>query len=206
MAKHHHDVQTVLIGEECCMGTSYYGNIDSCGLGNFQFGGDVEYMCQSTWTKPGGPGYQLGWCDTGYQNLNTAAKDIGVGWVYDYGVMESSDSHSFTLLSFLAASSWSANQSWEIISYVDDNGMLQEKSSLEFKATFSKAETIKPGKGFHNIAALAFEFLSYGSPGKPAPMGLPNTVFSSRSTRSATTYRKRPISSTTTGIWPRPTC
>ena len=171
MAKHHHDIQKMLIGEDCCMGTSYYGNLS--GIGYFNFTGDMEYICQSTWTSPGGSGYKSHWCDTGYQNLAAAAKDTGVGWVYDYGVMETADTHSFTLLSFMAAASWSANQSWVIVSYVDDNGMLQEKSSKDFKATFSKAETIKLGNGFHNIAAIAFELLSYGSPGNTCTYGTP---------------------------------
>jgi hypothetical protein len=172
MKKHHHDVQTILVGEDCCMG-NYYGNLSQCGDGNLNFLDDVLYMCQSVWTMPGGSGYMNHWCDTGYQNVNAAAKDIGVGWIYDYGLMETASSHSFTLLSFIAAASWSKNEPWNIISYVDDNGSLVEKASDEIKVSSSKAETIRfSRKGFSNIAAVAISLVSLGSPGNTCTYGV----------------------------------
>ena len=151
----------------------YYGAMSGHdGFGGFNYTGDFEYMNSSTWTKPGGPGYQIGWCDTGYQNIAAAAKTTGLAWIYDYGVMETASSHSFKLESFLATDSWSANQSWEIISYTESNGQLTEKGSMDIKTTFSKAETFKfKGADWKGIAAVAFEVLSYGSPGNTCSYG-----------------------------------
>ncbi len=154
--------------------SGYYGTMSAHdGFGGFNYESDFLYMNSSTWTKPGGPGYVNGWCDTGYQNVAAAAKASGVAWIYDYGLMESASGHSFKLESFLAASSWSANQSWEVISYTDNNGSLTEKGSMDIKTTFSKAQTFKfKGADWKGIAAVAFEFLSYGSPGNTCSYGV----------------------------------
>ncbi len=158
--------------------TGYYGlgsGID--GYGGFNYESDFLVMNQSTWTRPGGPGYVNGWCDTGYQNLAAAVPDTGIAWIYDYGVMETASHHSFTMLSLMATASWSKDQSWEINSYTEQNGQLVLKASDVVTATFSKAETIHLSsighKGdFTNIAAVAFEFLSYGSPGNTCTYGV----------------------------------
>jgi hypothetical protein len=156
--------------------SGYYGVMSAHdGYGGFDYLGDVEYMNASTWTQPGGAGYQLGWCDSGYQNVASATKNASLGWIDQYGLMESASAHSFSLDSLVATASWSANQTWEIISYTEKQGSLVEKASMYVSLSYDKADTIKfagkMAKGFSNIAAVAFEMVSYGSPGNSCTYG-----------------------------------
>jgi hypothetical protein len=150
--------------------SGYYGLMSAHdGYGGFNYLDDFYYMNQSTWTKPDGPGYEQGWCDTGYQNVAAAAHATSEAWIYGYGLMESGG-RSFTLESFLACAGWSSDMPWNIVSYTDDNGVLKEKASDRITVTFSKAEKINltttgPKQGFANIAAVAFTMVSSGQPG-----------------------------------------
>jgi hypothetical protein len=89
--------------------------------------------------------------------------------------MESANNHSFTLDSLLATVSFSANQQWEIISYTDHHGSLVEKATMPVSLNYNEADEIKftgkYAKGFSNIAAIAFEMVSYGSPGNSCTYG-----------------------------------
>ncbi len=171
---HKHHVKTLDFGNY--QFSNYYGPLDGR-YGGLAFSSDFDYMNQSMWTKPGGPGYQLGWCDTGYQNLAAAVPDTTIAIVnYVYGIFESATDHSFTLLSLMVTDNWSKNQPWEIVSYTDQNGQLVAKGSDRITTTFSKAETINLGKighkgDFTNIAAVAFEIVSAGSPGNTCTYG-----------------------------------
>ena len=171
---HKHHVKTLDLGNYQFSG--YYGNLNGS-YGGLAFANDFLYLNQSTWTKPHGPGYQAGWCDTGYQNLAAGVPDTTIAVLnYEYGVIEAGTDHSFTLLSLMATDSWSKNQPWEFVSYTEQNGQLVFKASERITTTFSKAETIKLGsmghKGdFANIAAVAFEMLSYGLPGNTCTYG-----------------------------------
>jgi hypothetical protein len=150
--------------------SGYYYWLD--GYGGFNYLDDFLVMNASTWTKSGGAGYVNGWCDTGYQNVAAAAHATSLAWIYDYGVMETASTHTFTLESFLAASSWSANQNWDVISYTESNGVLTEKGEKEITPTFSKAETFRfKGAGWKGIAAIAFSMVSLGSPGNTCTYG-----------------------------------
>jgi hypothetical protein len=132
-------------------------------------------MNASTWTSPGGWGYQYNWCDTGYQNISAAAKTASLGWIYQYGLMEAPHGHSFSLESFLAAASFSVNQSWELISYTESKGQLVQKATMDLSLSYNQIETVKLtgkyAKGFSNIAAVAFEMINYGSPGNSCTYG-----------------------------------
>ncbi len=153
--------------------SGYYGAMSAHdGYGGLAYSSDFMYMNQSCWTAPGGPGYINGWCDSGFQTIAADTRETSLAWIDKYGVMESADCHSFTLRSFMATSAWSANQSWEITSYIENNGQLVEKGSMEIKTTFSKAETFKfKGADWKGVAAIAFEMLSYGSPGNSCTYG-----------------------------------
>lgn len=153
--------------------SGYYGAMSTNdGYGGFNYVGDFDYMNASTWTSPGGPGYQLGWCDTGYQNIASAAHAKSLAWIYDYGVMETANGHSFTLDSFLATSAWSLNQTWEVISYTEKHGQLFEKGSEYIQTNFNKAETVKfTGANWTGIAAVAIEMISYGAAGNTCTYG-----------------------------------
>jgi hypothetical protein len=73
------------------------------GYGGFNYESDFLFMNRSTWTAPDGAGYLNHWCDTGYQNVCHGG---GIGWVYEYGIMESErPNESFSLESLLAAAS-----------------------------------------------------------------------------------------------------
>jgi len=156
--------------------SGYYGLMSGHnGYGGFDFIADVEYMNASTWTSPGGWGYQYNWCDSGYQNISAAAKTDSLGWIYQYGLMESASSHTFSLESFLATVSWSLNQSWELISYTERKGALVQKATMDLSLSYNQVETVKfagkYAKGFSNIAAVAFEMTNYGSPGNSCTYG-----------------------------------
>jgi hypothetical protein len=155
----------------------YYGLMSAHdGYGGFNYLDDVLYMSQSNWTQPGGAGYQYHWCDTGYQNVAAAAHSTSIGWIYDYGLIESASSQPFTLHSMIAAASWSKDAVWNVISYTEKNGSLILKASDEITVSFSKAETINFAKlghkgDFTNIAAVAFELVSLGQPGNTCTYG-----------------------------------
>jgi len=156
--------------------TGYYGLMSAHnGYGGFNFLADVEYMNASTWTSPGGWGYQNGWCDSGYQNVSAAAKSNSLGWIYQYGLMESASGHTFSLESFLATVSWSLNQKWELISYTESKGVLVQKATMDLSLSYNQVETVKLtgkyAKGFSNIAAVAFEMINYGTPGNSCTYG-----------------------------------
>ncbi|HTT84948.1 MAG TPA: hypothetical protein VMF67_15840, partial [Rhizomicrobium sp.] len=153
--------------------SGYYGPMSGHdGYGGFDYVGDVSYMNASIWTKANGPGYELGWCDTGYQNIAQAAHTKSLGWIYEYGLMETASKHTFTLESFLATASWSYNQPWEVISYTEKNGALVQKGTMNITPTFSKAETITfKGKDWTGIAAIAFEIQGDGSAGNTCTYG-----------------------------------
>lgn len=159
--------------------SGYYGLMSAHdGYGGFNYLSDFEYMNASTWTKPGGRGYQLDWCDTGYQNICDKAKTTSLGWVYEYGLMESASKHSFSLESFMATVSWSDNQNWEVISYSLKHGTLVQKAVMDLTLSYDKTETIKltgkEAKEFSNIAAVAFSMTSLGSPGNSCTYGTAN--------------------------------
>jgi hypothetical protein len=150
--------------------TGYYGLMSAHnGYGGFNYVGAFNYMNASMWTNPNGYGYQNDWCDTGYQNMSADAKSSSLGWIYEYGLMESASRHSFSLESLLATASFSDNQKWEIISYTEKHGSLVEKASMYVTLSYDKISDIKftgkNAKGFSNIAAVAFQMASYGSPG-----------------------------------------
>jgi len=153
--------------------SGYYGAMSAHdGYGGFNYLDDVLYMNQSTWTKPDGAGYINGWCDTGYQNVAAAAKATSLAWIYEYGVMETDSSKTFTLESFLATASWSANEEWNVISYTESNGSLTEKGSQDIYVNFSKADTFKfKGKDWKGISAVAFSIVTEGSPGNTCTYG-----------------------------------
>jgi hypothetical protein len=156
--------------------SGYYGFMSAHnGYGGFNYLADFDYMNASTWTSPGGWGYQYNWCDTGYQNVSAAAKTTSLGWVYQFGLMETPNGHSFSLQSFLAAASFSVNQSWEVISYTESKGQLVQKATMDLSLSYNQVETVKfsgkNAKGFSNIAAVAFEMINYGSPGNSCTYG-----------------------------------
>jgi hypothetical protein len=156
--------------------SGYYGLMSvHDGYGGFNYLADFEYMNASTWTSPGGWGYQYNWCDTGYQNISAEAKTASLGWVYQYGLMETANGHSFSLESFLAAASFSSNQSWELISYTENKGELIQKATMDLSLGYNEIDTVKltgkNTKGFSNIAAVAFEMINYGSPGNSCTYG-----------------------------------
>ena len=152
-------------------GFSGYGGSVPSGYGGFYYD-SVYYMNASTWTKPGGPGYEAGWCDTGYQNVAASAHATSLAWLYEYALIETASTHTFTLESLMATASWSANEPWEVISYTESNGTLTVKGAMEITPTFSKAETFKfKGADWKGIAAIAFSIVSEGSPGNTCTYG-----------------------------------
>lgn len=156
--------------------SGYYGYMSYYdGYGGFNFQYDFLYMNQSTWTDPNGVGYEEGWCDTGYQNVAAMSQAKSLAWVYEYGVMESASRHSFTLTAMNVASSFSNDAVWNVISYTENNGALKVKAVDQLTVSYT-GEHVKlaalgqPGD-FQNIAAVAFEMVSYGSPGNTCTYG-----------------------------------
>ena len=147
------------------------------GYGGFDWYADIFYMNQSTWTDQNGFGYQAGWCDTGYQNEAAMSDATSLGFIYQYGLMESAKGHSFTFDSMNAAASFSKNAVWAVTSYTEQNGSLYPKATDEFKVSYTGrhldlAKLGKPGD-FKDIAAVAFQMVSYGHPGDICTYGYP---------------------------------
>jgi len=147
------------------------------GYGGFQFFANFLYMNATTWTSPNGFGYQYGWCNTGYQNETAMSDATSLGVVYQYGLMESASKHTFTLDSMNAASSFSKNATWEVMSYTEKNHSLYPKADDKFKVSFTGeyvnfATLGQPGD-FTNIAAVAFILHNYGHPGDKCTYGYP---------------------------------
>lgn len=148
------------------------------GYGGFNFFADFLYMNATTWTDPNGPGYQEGWCDTGYQNVATKSDASSVGFIYQFGIMESASHHAtFTLNSMVAAASFSKNAVWDVISYTEKNGSLTQKAFDTLKVSYTarhvKFDTLGGPDDFKNIAAVYFQLASYGKPGNPCTYGYP---------------------------------
>lgn len=147
------------------------------GYGGFNFFADFLYMNATTWTNPNGPGYEAGWCDTGYQNEAAMSGASSLGVIYQYGIMESASKHSFTLNSMNVAPSFSKGAVWDIISYTEKNGSLYLKADDTFKASYTgkhvKLATLGNPDDFSNIAAVAFQLHSYGRPGDSCTYGYP---------------------------------
>jgi len=143
------------------------------GYGGFNYVSDVLYMNSSTWTAPNGTGYTHHWCDTGYQNV--AGTGTSEAWIYSYGLMESASTSTFSAIKLTAASSWSNNAQWDIISYTESNGSLVVKATdlLTISQTAEKVKFSKlGGKGdFKGISAIAFSLVSEGSYGNTCTYG-----------------------------------
>ena len=147
------------------------------GYGGFNWYADLLYMNDSTWTNPNGVGYQYGWCDTGYQNEAAMSSATSLGFIYQYGIMESAGKHSFTLDSMNAAASFSRNAVWDLISYTEHNGSLYQKATDRLRVSFTgehvKLATLGGPDDFKNIAAVAFQLVSVGRPGNKCTYGYP---------------------------------
>jgi hypothetical protein len=154
----------------------YYGYMSYYdGYGGFNYADNFLYMNQSTWTKPNGIGYQYGWCDTGYQNEASMSHAKSLGWIYEYGVMESATGHSFTLKSMNVAASFSNDALWNIISYTEHHGQLRVKAVDPLYVSYTGAQvdmsTLGHPGDFQKIAAVAFQMVSYGKPGNTCTYG-----------------------------------
>lgn len=147
------------------------------GYGGFKFYADFLYMNATTWTDPNGPGNQEGWCDTGYQNVATKADASSVGFIYQFGIMESASHHTFSLNSMIAAASFSRNAVWDVISYTESHGSLVQKAFDTLKVSYTarqvKFDTLGNPDDFKNIAAVYFQLASYGKPGNSCTYGYP---------------------------------
>jgi hypothetical protein len=160
-------------------GYSQYYNYMSYyqGYGGFDWYADIFYMNQSTWTNPNGVGYQYGWCDTGYQNEAAMSDATSLGFIYQYGLMESTKGHSFTFESMNAAASFSKNAIWDITSYIEKNGSLYPKATDKLKVSYTGEHvdlaTLGGAGDFKNIVAVAFEMENYGHPGNSCTYGYP---------------------------------
>lgn len=147
------------------------------GYGGFDWYADLFYMNQSTWTNANGVGYQYGWCDTGYQNVATMSSATSLGFIYQYGLMESASSHSFTLNSMNAAASFSKNAVWDVTSYIEKDGSLYVKATDQLKVSFTgehvNLATLGNPGDFKDIAAVAFQLVSYGEGGNTCTYGYP---------------------------------
>jgi len=154
----------------------YYGYMSYYdGYGGFNYSDNFLYMNQSTWTKPNGPGYQAGWCDTGYQNEAAMSHAKSLAWIYEYGVMESASGHSFTLKSMNVAASFSNDALWNVVSYTQHNGQLQVKAVdplyVSYTGEYVDLATLGQPTDFQHIAAVAFQMVSYGNPGNTCTYG-----------------------------------
>jgi hypothetical protein len=157
--------------------TGYYGYITQA-YGGFNFTADFLYMNATTWTDPNGPGYQNGWCNTGYQNEAAMSNATSLGVIYQYGLMESaSTKHTFTLDSMNVAASFSKNAVWDITSYTEGKGYLVPKAEDKFRVSFTgeyvKLSTLGKSSDFKDIVAVAFQLQNYGHPGNKCTYGYP---------------------------------
>ncbi len=148
-------------------GTGYYGLLSTeNGYGGFDYNSDCLYMNQSTWTAPGGRGYEFRWCDTGYQNVLAMGGGTCLGWIYENGLMDSASNRSFTLDSVIAASAWNTDAVWDIETYTRQGHRLVLKASdkLTISQTAEKIDFAKFGhKGdFTDIAAVRFKLIDTG--------------------------------------------
>ncbi len=142
--------------------SGYYGSIPD-GYGGFDWSSDILYVSASDFQNQ---------CDTGFTNV---CRGSGEAFVYDYGlVVTANPKETFNLQSMIAAAAWSSNQSWELIGYTYNNGVLAEKGDIQIKIgqtaqhiNFSKLDK----GGFTKISVFAFEALSYGSPGNSCTYG-----------------------------------
>lgn len=154
----------------------YYGYMSyQDGYGGFNFTDNFLYMNQSNWTKPNGTGYQYGWCDTGYQNEAAMSGAKSLAWIYEYGAMESASGHSFTLKSMNVAASFSNDALWNVVSYTEKNGQLQVKAVdplyVSYTGAYVALATLGQPGDFQHIAAVAFQMVTYGSPGNTCTYG-----------------------------------
>jgi hypothetical protein len=158
--------------------SGYYGYMSGHdGYGGFNYFSDFLYMNQSMWTAPNGTGYKYGWCDTGYQNEAALSSAKTLGWIYQYGLMESASSMTFDFKSMNAAASFSNNAVWDIISYTEKHGQLQVKAVDQLDVSYTgehlTMNTLGKAGDFKHISAVAFELISYGSPGNSCTYGTP---------------------------------
>lgn len=147
------------------------------GYGGMNFFADFLYMNATTWTAPNGVGYLYGWCDTGYQNEVAMSGASSLGVIYQYGIMESASHHSFTLETMNAASSFDRHALWHVISYTEQGGSLVTKATDTLKVSYHGEQVNLASLGgpgdFKNIAAVAFQLVSYGRPGDKCTYGYP---------------------------------
>lgn len=145
------------------------------GYGGFDYSGNFLYMNQSNWTNPNGVGYLYGWCDTGYQNEAAMSGAKSLGWIYEYGAMESASGQSFTLKSMNVAASFSNDAVWNVISYTEHNGQLQVKAVdplyVSYTGEYVDLATLGQAGDFQHIAAVGFQMVSYGNPGNTCTYG-----------------------------------
>src|SRR5215469_2986453 len=145
-------------------GPAYYGTLSSeDGYGGFNYADDMEYLNQTYWQK-----IMTHWCDNGYVNVATASKGAtGCAWVYDFGLMESTNlKETFSLTSMIAASAWNTDAVWDIKSYTYTNGALTLKAfdTMTISETATKISFAKLGHSgdFKNISAVLFELSHTG--------------------------------------------
>jgi hypothetical protein len=147
------------------------------GYGGFNYFADFFYMNDSTWTNPNGVGYQAGWCDTGYQNEAAMSHAHSLGWIYQYGLLDSANGQTFTLTSMNVAASFSKNAAWYITSYTEKHGALYVKATDTFKVSFSgkniTLSTLGNPGDFKNIAGVGFQLVDYGKGGNTCTYGYP---------------------------------
>ena len=158
--------------------SGYYGYMSYHeGYGGFNWYADFLYMNDSTWTNANGVGYQYGWCDTGYQNEAAMSSASSLGWIYQYGLMESANGRTFALNSMNAAASFSKHAVWDIVSYTENNGSLYVKAMDELRVSYTgkhvKLATLGNPDDFHNIAAVGFVLANYGKGGDTCTYGYP---------------------------------
>ena len=154
----------------------YYGYMsDHDGYGGFDYSDNFLFMNQSAWINPNGPGYQAGWCDTGYQNEAAMSHAKSLAWIYEYGVMESATGHSFTLKSMNVAASFSNDAVWNIVSYTEHNGALRVKAVdplyVSYTGAYVDLATLGRPGDFQHIAAVGFQMVSYGTAGNTCTYG-----------------------------------
>lgn len=95
--------------------SGYYGSVPA-GYGGLIWS-DVDYLNASYWQNE-----KTNWCDTGYQNVvdgNSLAYTWGQQGAQSFGYFASANpTHTFSLVSMVAASAWETNQPFTFISYV----------------------------------------------------------------------------------------
>lgn len=110
MAKHHGTETLTFEGF-----SGYYGSVPQ-GYGGLIWS-DVDFLNASYWQN-----VKTNWCDTGYQNVvsgNGLAYTWGNQDAQSFGYFASMNpTHTFNLVSMVAASAWETNQPFTFISYV----------------------------------------------------------------------------------------